>query len=96
MSVHRDATVNLTEHEKWQFAACEWLKSADGINTTEKWAVDIIRYDCAYGVSLTECVEQPTEQPTIVPTSCMCDLNYDPVCCNGTEYSNQCQANCDG
>lgn len=28
--------------------------------------------------------------------ACMCAMIYSPVCCNGIEYANQCEADCEG
>ena len=40
--------LNLTEHEKWQYAACQWLKLNSTQSTIELWFHDITRYDCIF------------------------------------------------
>merc|ERR1719203_2402577 len=47
---------NLTEHEKWQYAACEWLKAVT--EPIDQNTGEIKRYLCPEGVSQFECVEQ--------------------------------------
>merc|ERR1712228_735156 len=38
----------------------------------------------------------PTESPQSNSTDCVCDTLYDAVCCSGIEYSNICEAECNG
>merc|ERR1719361_505506 len=39
---------NFTEHEKWQYAACIWLKLNSTESTINEWYQDITRYDCIF------------------------------------------------
>merc|ERR1719295_336907 len=41
-------TLNFTEHEKWQYAACIWLKMNSTESTINEWYQDITRYDCLF------------------------------------------------
>eukprot|EP01083_Nonionella_stella_P153338 492596_1 len=36
------------------------------------------------------------EETTTTAVACICTLQYDPYCCDGTVYSNLCGAGCDG
>eukprot|EP00035_Acanthoeca_spectabilis_P009358 m.166034 g.166034 ORF g.166034 m.166034 type:complete len:825 (-) comp14698_c0_seq2:123-2597(-) len=41
-------------------------------------------------------IEECTLAPTTAPSICICPDIYDPVCADGTTYSNRCQARCAG
>jgi len=39
-------SLNATEHEKWQYAACQWHRRNSTAETTKEWFQNITRYDC--------------------------------------------------
>ena len=41
-------SMDLSGHEKWQYAACQWLKLNSTNSTTSGWYQDITRYDCIF------------------------------------------------
>ena len=41
-------SLNLTAHEKWQYAACQWLKLDTTASTIDLWFQSITRYDCIF------------------------------------------------
>ena len=103
---------NLTDHEKWQYAACQWLKLNTTASTIDLWFQDITRYDCIfensshcgfdyYYNSYDDAVNNQSAVTISWGNSIAGDCAYDsnePLCECLDEYfvGDSCRASCDG
>ena len=105
-------TLNMTEHEKWQYAACQWLQLNSSNGTIASWYQDITRYDCIFSDtencgfdyfynSYDDAVNGQNAVNISWDDSIAGDCTYDsnePLCECPDEYfvGDSCRTSCDG
>eukprot|EP01083_Nonionella_stella_P287587 978965_1 len=56
----------------------------------------VSKLDCDPENGGADCGGICVEETTTTAVACICTLQYDPYCCDGTVYSNLCGAGCNG